>query len=49
MLDWSRAQVALMRPDPGSRALAEVMRDLIATRAGATYIAGRVWGMEDAG
>ena len=49
VLDWSRAQVALMRPDPGSRALAEVMRDLIATRAGATYIAGRVWGMEDAG
>ena len=44
VLDWSRAQVALMRPDAGSRALASVMRDLIATRDGATYMAGRVWG-----
>jgi 2-polyprenyl-6-methoxyphenol hydroxylase-like FAD-dependent oxidoreductase len=49
VLDWSRAQVALMRPDPGSRALAAVMRDLIATRDGATYMAGRVWGVCQAG
>ncbi len=45
VLDWSRAQVALMRPSPATRALAAVMRDLIDTRDGATYFAGRVWGV----
>jgi 2-polyprenyl-6-methoxyphenol hydroxylase-like FAD-dependent oxidoreductase len=43
VLDWSRAQVALMRPSPSSRALAAIIRDLIATRDGATYFAERVW------
>jgi hypothetical protein len=33
ILDWTRAQVALMRPD--SRALAAIVRDLIDTRDGA--------------
>ena len=45
ILDWSRAQVALMRPDRGSRALAAIIRDLVETRDGATYLAGRVWGV----
>jgi 2-polyprenyl-6-methoxyphenol hydroxylase-like FAD-dependent oxidoreductase len=45
VLDWSRAQVALMRPNPGSRALEAIIRDLIETRDGATYFAGRVWGV----
>ena len=45
VLDWSRAQVALMRPDRGKRALGAVMRDLIETGDGATYFAARVWGM----
>ncbi|WP_027795681.1 FAD-dependent monooxygenase [Paraburkholderia acidipaludis] len=45
VLDWSRAQVALMRPTPGTRALAAVIRDLIGTRDGATYFAERVWGV----
>jgi len=45
VLDWSRAQVALMRPTHGTRALAAVIRDLIETRDGATYFAGRVWGI----
>ena len=31
ILDWSRAQVALMRPDQGARALEAVMRDLVET------------------
>jgi 2-polyprenyl-6-methoxyphenol hydroxylase-like FAD-dependent oxidoreductase len=44
VLDWTRAQVALMRPDRGARALAGVVRDLIDTRDGATYFAERVWG-----
>ncbi|WP_137933625.1 FAD-dependent monooxygenase [Mesorhizobium comanense] len=43
VLDWSRAQVALMRPSPSSRALEAIIRDLIGTRDGATYFAGRVW------
>ncbi|WP_286068913.1 FAD-dependent monooxygenase [Stenotrophomonas sp. 57] len=45
VLDWSRAQVALMRPGPGSRALAAVVADLAATRDGATYLAERLWGV----
>jgi len=45
VLDWSRAQVATMRPDPHARALNAIVRDLMNTRDGATYIAGRVWGM----
>ena len=44
VLDWSRAQVALMRPSPATRALAAIVRDLIETRDGATYFAERVWG-----
>ncbi len=45
VLDWSRAQVALMRPSPSSRALEAIIRDLIDTRDGATYFAERVWGI----
>ena len=45
VLDWSRAQVALMRPDRGTRALGAIIHDLIETRDGATYFAERVWGM----
>jgi len=45
VLDWTRAQVALMRPDPQSRALQAIVRDLIDTRDGATYFAERVWGV----
>jgi hypothetical protein len=44
ILDWSRAQVAIMRPEPGGRALQAIIRDLIATRDGATYFAERVRG-----
>jgi pentachlorophenol monooxygenase len=42
VLERSRAQVALLRPDAGSRALERIMRDLIATRDGATYFAEHV-------
>ena len=45
VLDWSRAQVALMRPSPSSRALEAIIRDLVDTRDGATYFAERVWGV----
>ena len=45
VLDWSRAQVALMRPSRSSRALEAIIRDLIDTPDGATYFAERVWGV----
>jgi hypothetical protein len=45
VLDWSRAQVAIMKPNPHARALHAIVRDLIHTRDGATYVAGRVWGV----
>ena len=45
VLNWSRAQVALMKPDPASRALNAIVSDLMETRDGATYFAGRVWGV----
>ncbi|MGW5344836.1 FAD-dependent oxidoreductase [Streptomyces sp. NPDC004050] len=38
VLDWSRAQVATMRPDPYAQAIQAVVRDLIGTRDGATYV-----------
>ncbi|RJS22687.1 FAD-dependent oxidoreductase [Corallococcus sp. H22C18031201] len=42
ILDWTRAQVALMRPK--SSALQAIIRDLLETRDGATYFAERLWG-----
>lgn len=44
VLDWSRAQVALMRPSASSRALEAILRDLIDTRDGASYFAERLSG-----
>lgn len=43
VLDWSRAQVLIMRPSPQARAMEAIVRDLIGTRDGATYFAERVW------
>lgn len=45
VLDWSRAQVAIMRPTPSTRALRAIIRDLIETRDGASYFAERVRGV----
>lgn len=47
VLDWSRAQAAIMRPTPEARALHAIFRDLMRTRDGATYFASRVWGIQD--
>ncbi|MFE3991519.1 FAD-dependent monooxygenase [Streptomyces goshikiensis] len=44
VLDWSRAQVATMRPDPHAQAIQAVVRDLIGTRDGATYVVGKLSG-----
>lgn len=45
VLDWSRAQAAIMKPDPAAHALYAIIRDLMNTHDGATYIAARVWGI----
>lgn len=45
VLDWSRAQVAVMGTGPQGRALHAIFRDLMNTRDGATYFAARVWGV----
>ena len=45
ILDWTRAQVALMQPNAQARALEAILRDLMDTRDGATYFAERLWGV----
>ncbi len=45
VLDWTRAQIAIMRPDPYARALRRVVEDLLQTRDGAGYAAGGVAGL----
>lgn len=44
VLDWSRAQVATMRPGSHAEALQGVVRDLLATRDGTTYVFERTSG-----
>ncbi|TDU80272.1 FAD-dependent monooxygenase [Streptomyces sp. KS 21] len=44
VLDWSRAQVAAMRPGPHGQAIQGVVRDLIGTRDGTTYVFERLSG-----
>jgi 2-polyprenyl-6-methoxyphenol hydroxylase-like FAD-dependent oxidoreductase len=45
VLDWTRAQVALMRTDPRTRALRDVVSGLLATGDGATYVAKHLSGV----
>ncbi len=44
-LDWTRAQVAIMRPDPHAHAIANVIRDLIDTPDGTSYFVKKISGM----
>jgi 2-polyprenyl-6-methoxyphenol hydroxylase-like FAD-dependent oxidoreductase len=44
-LNWTRAQVAIMRPDPHARAIASVIRDLMQTKDGSTYFVGKTSGL----
>jgi len=44
-LDWTRAQVAIMRPDPHARAIGSVIRDLMQTRDATSYFVGKMSGM----
>jgi hypothetical protein len=45
VLDWTRAQIAVMRPDSHARALRAVVADLIDTTAGTTYFAKMISGV----
>ena len=44
-LDWTRAQVAIMRPDPHAHAIASVIGDLINTREGTSYFVEKISGI----
>ncbi|WNV85635.1 FAD-dependent oxidoreductase [Umezawaea sp. Da 62-37] len=44
VLDWSRAQVAAIGPDAHSQAIQGVIRDLLGTRDGTTYVFARTSG-----
>ena len=45
VLDWTRAQAAIMRTGPHARAIEGVVRDLADTPDGATWFAERLWGV----
>ena len=44
-LEWTRAQVATLRPEPHARAMAAIVREFINTRPGATFFAHKIAGM----
>jgi hypothetical protein len=44
VLDWTRAQVDVMRPGPHAQAIQGVIRDLLGTRDGTTYIVDKLSG-----
>jgi 2-polyprenyl-6-methoxyphenol hydroxylase-like FAD-dependent oxidoreductase len=45
VLDWTRAQIALMRPDSHARALRNVVADLCDTTTGTTYFVKKISGV----
>jgi 2-polyprenyl-6-methoxyphenol hydroxylase-like FAD-dependent oxidoreductase len=45
VLNWTRAQVAIIRTDPHARAMAAVIRDLIATKDGTNYFVEKISGV----
>ncbi|MFI2199727.1 FAD-dependent monooxygenase [Streptomyces sp. NPDC020192] len=45
VLDWTRAQIAVMRPDRHARALRRVVTDLALTTTGTTYLVNRISGV----
>ncbi|KUN05049.1 FAD-dependent oxidoreductase [Streptomyces yokosukanensis] len=45
VLDWTRAQIAVMRPDRHARALRRVVTDLALTTTGTTYLVSKIAGI----
>jgi 2-polyprenyl-6-methoxyphenol hydroxylase-like FAD-dependent oxidoreductase len=43
-LDWTRAQVAVMEPNPHAQAIQGLIRDLLGTRDGTTYVYDKLSG-----
>ena len=44
-VEWTRAQVAIMKPDPHAHAIQSVVRDLLNTREGTTCIVEKISGI----
>src|ERR1700744_6121265 len=45
VLDWTLAQVSIIRPDPHARAIASVISDLISTKDGTNYFIEKISGV----
>jgi 2-polyprenyl-6-methoxyphenol hydroxylase-like FAD-dependent oxidoreductase len=45
VLDWTRAQIGVLRGDPKSGALREIVADLLSTRDGTTYAVKKISGV----
>jgi len=45
VLDWTRAQAAIMKPGPHGQAIERIVRELIDTPDGASYFAEQLWGL----
>ncbi|KAI2606941.1 monooxygenase [Hypoxylon fragiforme] len=45
VLEWTRAQVSVLRPDAFGTALRDLVTDLIATPDGTNLFLGRIWGL----
>jgi 2-polyprenyl-6-methoxyphenol hydroxylase-like FAD-dependent oxidoreductase len=45
VVEWTRAQVTVLKPDLFGQATAKIVRDLIDTADGANYFIDRVWGL----
>ncbi|MGW6576180.1 FAD-dependent oxidoreductase [Streptomyces sp. NPDC054945] len=45
VIEWTRAQIALMRPEPQARALRDIVTDLARSVAGTTYFAKKISGV----
>jgi 2-polyprenyl-6-methoxyphenol hydroxylase-like FAD-dependent oxidoreductase len=46
VLDWTRGQIGVLRGDPKSAALREIVADLLATRDGTTYAVKKISGVD---
>ncbi|PVH99846.1 FAD-dependent oxidoreductase [Periconia macrospinosa] len=46
VLDWTRAQVATLRPDGFAKAIMRVVKGMADTVDGATWLIGKIWGIE---
>lgn len=44
-LEWTPAQIAILRPEPQARAMRQVMAELLETREGASFIARKIAGI----